>query len=236
MAKQQSSNTIDYAIVTQVILLRPKTDTTDEGLFAFFKALQNSQKHIPCLVAVSTGENHSTAHRGFTHGILLHFERDPQEAKAHPKYQEMIAKANDLCEQVVTFELLETLVVPLPVSTPEPVPEPAAPSETRQRGRPRLPQSVKPSEPPARPAWKSRSAIQLDERLKKIVIDQLGVDESEVVPSASLVEDLNADSLDLVEYIMTIEEVFHLDIPDEDAERLTTVGEAQAYLQEKSVL
>lgn len=70
------------------------------------------------------------------------------------------------------------------------------------------------------------------ERLKKIIVDQLGVDESEVVPSASFVEDLNADSLDLVELIMSLEEEFGLQISDEDAEKITTVGEAEDYIQE----
>jgi acyl carrier protein len=70
------------------------------------------------------------------------------------------------------------------------------------------------------------------ERLKKIVVDQLGVDESEVVPSASFVEDLNADSLDLVELIMSLEEEFKISISDEDAEKITTVQEAQDYIEE----
>ncbi len=70
------------------------------------------------------------------------------------------------------------------------------------------------------------------ERLKKIVVDQLGVDENEVVPSASFVEDLNADSLDLVELIMSLEEEFKLQISDEDAEKITTVQEAEDYIEE----
>lgn len=70
------------------------------------------------------------------------------------------------------------------------------------------------------------------DRLKKIVVDQLGVDESEVVPGASFVEDLNADSLDLVELIMSLEEEFKLQISDEDAEKITTVQEAEDYIEE----
>lgn len=70
------------------------------------------------------------------------------------------------------------------------------------------------------------------ERLVKIVVDQLGVDESEVVPTASFVEDLNADSLDLVELIMSLEEEFGLQISDEDAEKITTVQEAEDYIEE----
>ncbi|HEX6553963.1 MAG TPA: acyl carrier protein [Ktedonobacteraceae bacterium] len=72
----------------------------------------------------------------------------------------------------------------------------------------------------------------VSERLKKIIVDQLGVDESEVVPGASFVEDLNADSLDLVELIMSLEEEFKLQISDEDAEKITTVQEAEDYIEE----
>jgi acyl carrier protein len=72
----------------------------------------------------------------------------------------------------------------------------------------------------------------VSERLKKIIVDQLGVDESEVVPGASFVEDLNADSLDLVELIMSLEEEFKLQISDEDAEKITTVQEADDYIEE----
>ena len=74
--------------------------------------------------------------------------------------------------------------------------------------------------------------VTVSERLKKIIVDQLGVDESEVVPSASFVEDLNADSLDLVELIMSLEEEFKLQISDEDAEKITTVQEAEDYIEE----
>ena len=72
----------------------------------------------------------------------------------------------------------------------------------------------------------------VSERLKKIVVVQLGVEESEVVPNASFVEDLNADSLDLVELIMSLEEEFKLQISDEDAEKITTVQEAEDYIEE----
>ncbi|HEU5375980.1 MAG TPA: acyl carrier protein [Ktedonobacteraceae bacterium] len=75
---------------------------------------------------------------------------------------------------------------------------------------------------------------QISDRLKTIIVDQLGVDESEVIPSASFVEDLNADSLDLVELIMSLEEEFNLQISDEDAEKITTVQEAAEYIEEHS--
>ena len=73
---------------------------------------------------------------------------------------------------------------------------------------------------------------ELEARLKKIVAEQLGVDESKIVPSARFSDDLNADSLDLVEMIMSLEEEFSVEIPDEDAEKILTVGDALKYIDE----
>lgn len=70
-------------------------------------------------------------------------------------------------------------------------------------------------------------------RLKEIVVDRLDVEEDQIKPEASFVEDLGADSLDIVELIMGIEEEFDIEIPDEDAEKLTNVGEAMNYVKEK---
>ena len=70
-------------------------------------------------------------------------------------------------------------------------------------------------------------------KLKEIVIDRLNAEEDHIKPEASFVEDLGADSLDIVELIMGIEEEFDIEIPDEDAEKLTTVGEAMAYVKTK---
>ena len=69
-------------------------------------------------------------------------------------------------------------------------------------------------------------------KLRKIVAEQLSVDEEDVVPEASFIDDLNADSLDLVELIMTLEEEFDIKISDEDAEKIQTVQDAIDYLQE----
>lgn len=73
---------------------------------------------------------------------------------------------------------------------------------------------------------------QVQQRLRKIIAEQLSVDEEDVVPDASFIEDLNADSLDLVELIMTLEEEFNIKISDEDAEKIQTVQDAMDYLQE----
>ena len=74
----------------------------------------------------------------------------------------------------------------------------------------------------------------VEERVKKIIAEQLGVEEDEVTPEASFVEDLGADSLDTVELVMALEEEFEIEIPDEDAEKILTVGKALDYIKEKA--
>lgn len=71
------------------------------------------------------------------------------------------------------------------------------------------------------------------ERVKEITVEQLGVDPAQVTEEASFVNDLGADSLDTVELVMALEEEFGLEIPDEEAEKITTVGEAIEYIQNK---
>jgi acyl carrier protein len=70
------------------------------------------------------------------------------------------------------------------------------------------------------------------DRVKKIIVDQLGVEEDLVTAEASFVDDLGADSLDTVELVMALEEEFGIEIPDEDAEKITRVKEAVSYIQE----
>ncbi|MBT3232647.1 MAG: acyl carrier protein [Calditrichaeota bacterium] len=72
-----------------------------------------------------------------------------------------------------------------------------------------------------------------EERVKEIIVEQLGVDAAAVTPEASFVDDLGADSLDTVELVMAFEEEFDLEIPDEEAENLTTVGRSLDYLKSK---
>jgi acyl carrier protein len=70
----------------------------------------------------------------------------------------------------------------------------------------------------------------VEERVQKIVVEQLGVKDEEVTPDASFVDDLGADSLDTVELVMALEEEFETEIPDEDAEKITTVKQAIDYI------
>jgi len=74
--------------------------------------------------------------------------------------------------------------------------------------------------------------MSVTEKVKEIIVEELDVDEQEVTAEASFVDDLRADSLDVVELVMRFEEVFDIEIPDEDAERITTVKEAVAYIEE----
>ncbi|HEV2150683.1 MAG TPA: acyl carrier protein [Longimicrobiaceae bacterium] len=71
----------------------------------------------------------------------------------------------------------------------------------------------------------------IEQKVKDIIINELGVDAEKVTPEASFVEDLGADSLDTVELVMAFEEEFGMEIPDEDAEKLQTVGDAISYIQ-----
>jgi acyl carrier protein len=70
-------------------------------------------------------------------------------------------------------------------------------------------------------------------KVKEVIVEQLGVDPERVKPEASFIDDLGADSLDIVELVMAMEEEFGIEIPDEDAEKLKTVGDVSSYLQAK---
>ena len=73
---------------------------------------------------------------------------------------------------------------------------------------------------------------EVQEKIKQIIVDELGVDEAEVTENARFIEDLGADSLDLVELVMRFEEEFDIEIPDEDAEKIQAVRDAYAYVEQ----
>jgi acyl carrier protein len=75
--------------------------------------------------------------------------------------------------------------------------------------------------------------MSVEQKVQQIIVEQLGVDEAQVDQSASFVDDLGADSLDIVELVMAFEEAFGIDIPDEDAEKITTVKQAIDYIEAK---
>jgi acyl carrier protein len=77
-------------------------------------------------------------------------------------------------------------------------------------------------------------SMAVEQKVKQIIVEQLGVDESQVDNNASFVDDLGADSLDIVELVMAFEEAFELEIPDEDAEKITTVKDAIEYIENKT--
>ena len=74
----------------------------------------------------------------------------------------------------------------------------------------------------------------IEEKVKDIIVEQLGVNPEQVTPQASFIEDLGADSLDIVELVMAFEEEFGVEVPDEDAEKLTKVRDVTDYIKEKS--
>ena len=74
-------------------------------------------------------------------------------------------------------------------------------------------------------------AASVEDKVKQIIVEQLGVDEAEVTPTASFIDDLGADSLDTVELVMALEEGFGIEIPDENAEKITTVKDAINYIE-----
>ncbi|MBN3040005.1 MAG: acyl carrier protein [Candidatus Omnitrophica bacterium] len=75
--------------------------------------------------------------------------------------------------------------------------------------------------------------MNIDDKVKDIISEQLGVKKDEIKPESSFIDDLGADSLDTVEVVMALEEEFGIEIPDEDAEKITTVGEATKYIEGK---
>jgi acyl carrier protein len=72
-----------------------------------------------------------------------------------------------------------------------------------------------------------------EDRVAEIIVEQLGITRGEIIPEASFIDDLGADSLDIVELVMAMEETFDIEIPDDDAEKIQTIGDAFSYVKER---
>jgi acyl carrier protein len=83
------------------------------------------------------------------------------------------------------------------------------------------------------PIWRILS-MALEDRVTELIVEQLGISREQAVSGASFLDDLGADSLDIVELVMSLEEEFDLEIPDEDAEKIQTIGDAITYVKERS--
>ena len=128
----------ERSVMTQITLLQPKASTTDVDLATLFKAVRALQKHISCLLAVAAGEIYSTQHKGFTHGILLHFEDEThmRDALTYEKYRSMQERTRKLRDQTVTFELPESLPLTIVEQVVPAQPEPLAPTTTKKKAKP----------------------------------------------------------------------------------------------------
>jgi acyl carrier protein len=87
---------------------------------------------------------------------------------------------------------------------------------------------------PKREETRFMSEKSIEDKVKEIIVEQLGVNPEQVTPNASFIEDLGADSLDTVELVMAFEEEFSVEVPDEDAEKLQTVGDVIRYIEERA--
>ena len=94
-------------MIAHVVLLQPKTTTTNEELSAFLERVRALQQVIPGIVAISVGENRSMHHRGFTHGIIMHFvdEAHLQAHHSHPAHLAVVEELDRICQQTIDFDL-----------------------------------------------------------------------------------------------------------------------------------
>jgi acyl carrier protein len=194
-------------MIRHLVLLQPKADSSDEAMTEALAHVETLRFALREIMDVQVGKNQSQRHQGYTYCFEMRFSSQSN----------LEASMAHPAHQEVSAELRQlcqhTIECDL-VETPPPA-------------RKKLKETIPPQE------WQRKQG---EERLRILLMDQLDVTEEELIPSASFVEDLNADSLDLVELFMGIEEEFQVTISDQDAEKVTTVGEALAYLEEKGVL
>ncbi|GCE04246.1 acyl carrier protein [Dictyobacter aurantiacus] len=242
---QKKQQTQAKTVMAQILLFQPTIEASDEKVQNFLDSVQKLPKGIRHLLSASAGENQSLKHKGFTHGVILLFEdaTSLHEAMQQPAYLKLSHTLQGISDHTIMFE--QSVVIDVPVIE---IPSPQQKQATNQKSKNAAPGQRKRNATIAPPSpelseWqqlaraiRQKRVTHIDQRLVRIVCDQLSVDEQEVIPSASLVEDLNADSLDLVELFMTFEEVFKLEIPDDHLELLMEIGAIQAYLELQGVL
>jgi acyl carrier protein len=160
------------------------------------------------IVGVQITRNLSPSHQEYAFGLIMRLANEDslKTMLAHRDYQDVHKALQRLCQHIIEFD---------------------GNTDIPYRRKKRLREKISPEE------WQKKSA---EERLKILLMDQFGVQESEIVPTASFVEDLNADPFDLVEIILEIEDEFGVNISDDEVEKITTVAEALDYLRDKGVL
>src|SRR6266446_5383087 len=195
-------------MVTHMLLLHPKETVTDEEIMVALNHADDLQEAHSEIVGVQITRNLSPSHQGYAFGLIMRFANEDslKTMLAHRDYQDVHKELQRLCQHIIEFD---------------------GNTEIPYRRKKRLREKISQEE------WQKKSA---EERLKILLMDQFGVRESEIVPTASLVEDLNADPFDLVEIILEIEDEFGVTISDDEVEKITTVAEALDYLRDKGVL
>ncbi len=194
-------------MVTHMLLLHPKANTTEEDVRTVLEFIDTLEEKLPSRIESQILRNRSAEQQGYSYSLMVRCPEPTWEAMlAHPDYQRVQEYLQERCEHIVAFD---------------------GDLEDLYRKKRQIKEQLLPED------WQKKS---VEERLKILLIDQLGVRERDLVPNASFVEDLDANSLDLVEIYMGIEEEFQITISDSDVEKMMTVGETLAYLEEKGVL
>ncbi len=196
-------------MITHQILLQPKATTTAAEIHAALDILDSLEEALDETFDVQLLQNASTGHQEYPYNLMMHYAESSQTTLlAHPLYQQVHTYLQDYCQHIVLFDAHIGGMLLL------------------HRRKKHLKEKFSQEE------WREKP---LEERLKVLLREQLGVRERDLTPDASLVEDLDANSLDLVEIIMGIEEEFQVEVTDEDAEKLTTIQEILTFLVEKKV-
>lgn len=195
-------------MIRHVVLLQPRAETTDAAMMKALEHVRALKLAIREISEVQISRNQSARHHGYTYcfEMLFFTESSLQAYLSHPAHQPVSEELQRLCGHIIDCDLVE---VPPSVARPK-----YRDTYTSEK-------------------WRQQPG---EERLKVLLMDQLDVPEEELVPSASLVEDLNADSLDLVEIWFGLREEFQVELADQDFEKILTVGDMLNFLQGQGAL